>query len=198
MSLLRNRSILTPLALVALGTTALAVVGSGAVFTDSQAIGGNSFTTGSVDLSAEPTTAAVTLSNMAPGDVQVGAITVDNPGSLAYRYALSSTTASTDAKGLAGQLVLTVKTGVTACTATGFVTDGTVVSGEGGPFGSAAGAAVFGSSATGAQAGDRTLAATTSETLCVSVALPLGTGNDFQTANASATFTFDAEQTKNN
>jgi hypothetical protein len=36
------------------------------------------------------------------------------------------------------------------------------------------------------------------ETLCFKVELPLATGNLFQTAATTATFTFDAEQTKNN
>ena len=57
---------------------------------------------------------------------------------------------------------------------------------------------ILGSSAQGAQAGDRNLAAAANETLCFRVALPSGTGNAFQSATAVTTFTFDAEQTSSN
>ena len=193
----RRRGVLVPLALVALGSTGLAVVGSGAVFTDSKTIGANSFTTGTVTLTTTPTTAAVTLTNMAPGDSRVGSITVNNTGSLAQRYAVVSVADNTDTKGLAGQLQMTVKTGVTTCTSAGFATDGTVVYGPS-VLGSTAGTKVIGDSAQGFQTGDRALAATASESLCVLVSLPLATGNAFQNATTTAVFTFNAEQTANN
>ena len=56
----------------------------------------------------------------------------------------------------------------------------------------------FGNPAAGAQAGDRTLAAAANETLCFRVTLPSGTGNAYQSATTTTTFTFDAEQTANN
>ena len=46
----------------------LAVLGSFAVFTDSETVDSNTFSTGSVDISTSPTTALVTFSDMAPGD----------------------------------------------------------------------------------------------------------------------------------
>ena len=193
----RRRGVLVPLALVALGSTGLAVVGSGAVFTDTKTIGANTFTTGTVKLATTPTTAAVTLTNMAPGDSKVGSITVNNTGSLAQRYAVVSTADNTDGKGLAAQLQMTVKTGVTACTSAGFATDGTVVYTTS-VFGTTAGTKVIGDSAQGFQTGDRTLAATATESLCVLVSLPLTTGNGFQNATTTAAFTFNAEQTANN
>lgn len=194
----RRRGVLVPLALVALGTTGLAVVGSGAVFTDTQTIGSNTFTTGTVKLSTAPTvSAAVTLSNMAPGDSKVGSVPVTNTGSLAQRYSVVSTADNTDGKGLAAQLQMTVKSGVTTCTAAGFATDGTIIYGPG-VFGTTGGTKVFGDVAQGFQAGDRTLIAGASENLCVLVALPLATGNAFQNATTTATFTFNAEQTANN
>ena len=193
----RRRGVLVPLALVALGSTGLAVVGSGAVFTDTQSIGANTFTTGTVKLATTPTTAAVTLTNMAPGDSKVGSITVSNAGTLAQRYAVVSTADNADGKGLAAQLLMTVKTGVTACTAAGFATDGTVVYGPS-VFGTTAGTKVIGDSTQGSQAGDRTLAAPASENLCVLVSLPLATGNAFQNATTTAVLTFNAEQTANN
>ena len=193
----RRRGVLVPLALVALGSTGLAVVGSGAVFTDTQSIGANAFTAGTVKLTTTPTTAAVTLTTMAPGDSKVGSITVSNAGSLAQRYAVVSTADNNDSKGLAAQLLMTVKTGVTACTSAGFATDGTVVYGPS-VFGTTAGTKVIGDSTQGSQAGDRTLAALASENLCVLVSLPLATGNVFQNATTTAVLTFNAEQTANN
>ncbi len=198
LSALRARGALVPMALVALGTTGLAVVGSGAVFSDSQSVTGNSFTTGTVKLGVTPATAAVTMSNMAPGDSKVGTVAVSNTGSLALRYSMLSTADNTDGKGLAAQLQMTVKSGVTSCTAAGFGTDGTVLYGPA-VFGTPApGTKVLGDALQGAQTGDRILAATASENLCVLVALPLSTGNTYQNATTTATFTFNAEQTANN
>ena len=193
----RRRGVLVPLALVALGSTGLAVVGSGAVFTDTKTIGANTFTTGTVTLATTPTTAAVTLTNMAPGDSKVGSITVQNTGSLAQRYAVVSTADNTDGKGLAAQLQMTVKSGVTTCTSAGFTATGVVVYGPS-VFGTTAGTNVIGDSTQGFQTGDRSLAAAASESLCVLVALPLATGNGFQNATTTAAFTFNAEQTANN
>lgn len=56
----------------------------------------------------------------------------------------------------------------------------------------------FGSVATGANPGDRSLAAGASEVLCFRVSLPITTPNTLQGATSDATFTFSAEQTANN
>jgi hypothetical protein len=56
----------------------------------------------------------------------------------------------------------------------------------------------FGSSVSGSQAGDRSLLAGASETLCFRVTLPLSADNTYQNLSNTTTFTFDAEQTKNN
>ncbi len=186
------------LGLVALAVSVLGVttVVTGAYFTDQQDITGNTFSTGSVDLSATPATAVVTLSAMAPGDTVTAPLTVSNAGTLAYRYALLSTvTASTP--DLAAQLDLTVKTGVTTCTTAGFSATGTALYGPN-DLGSTAGTKIFGDAAQGAQTGDRTLAAGGSEILCVQVSLPSSTGNTYQTKTTTATLRFDAEQTTNN
>ena len=58
--------------------------------------------------------------------------------------------------------------------------------------------AALGDPTVGAQAGDRTLAGLASEILCFQAALPAATGNAFQGATTTATFTFSAEQTANN
>jgi len=91
-----------------------------AVFTDTASVGSNTFTTGTVDISTSPTTALVTFSNMAPGDSVTNGITVTNAGSLALRYAITSTTTENT---LAAQLDQTIwdeaeeADGGTACNA---------------------------------------------------------------------------------
>jgi predicted ribosomally synthesized peptide with SipW-like signal peptide len=182
---------------VVLGSLVIAgsLLGSGvsAFFTDTASVGANTFTDGTVDLTTSPTTAAISYSNMAPGDVVTNPVTVSNAGSLTMRYALSSVATNTDSKGLKDQLALTIKTedsggGCTAFTGTSLYT---------GDLDSTAGK-LIGDSATGAQAGDRTLTGSGSEVLCIRGTLPSGTGNAFQGATTTATFSFDAEQTKNN
>jgi hypothetical protein len=58
--------------------------------------------------------------------------------------------------------------------------------------------ALIGSSAQGAQAGDRILNGATNEVLCFRVSLPIGTLNPLQGQTSAVTFTFDAEQVANN
>jgi spore coat-associated protein N len=161
-----------------------------AVFTDSEVNAANVFGSGTIVLDDSPGSAAVTLTNMAPGDSVISPLILTNNGSLPLRYAMSTGTTNVDGKALAGQLELTIraKTGA-LCTAE----DGAILYG---PAVLASGA--LGSNAQGAQAGDRTLAAAGVETLCFKVQLPLATGNAFQNATTTATFTFDAEQTANN
>ena len=167
-----------------------------ALFTDTASVGSNTFTTGTVDLTTSPTTALVTFSNMAPGDTTTQSLVVNNAGTLAYRYAISSTATNTDAKGLKDQLVLTIKTIDVTTPATPCDNfDGTQL--YTGDTDSTAGKLV-GDNTSGAQAGDRNLSASASETLCFRVNLPTATGNAFQNATTTVTFTFDAEQTANN
>ncbi len=168
-----------------------------ALFTDQKVIGNNQFTSGTVVLNTSPTNVAVTFSNMAPGDQYTAPITVTNDGTLDLRYAVTSNTTNTDGKGLDGQLAMTIKTGVTDCSVGGFSASGSAIYGAG-ALGSVAGINVIGDPTQGAQAGDRTLSASGSEVLCVNVLLPLDTSNAFQGASTTATFTFNAEQTKNN
>jgi hypothetical protein len=164
----------------------------GAVFAASQGEP-RAFTTGSLELSVSPASAAVSFRGMAPGDRVTAPITVRNDGTLPYRYSVTSTATNADSKALAGQLDLTIKTGVTACSDRGFATDGTVLYGPG-ELGSVAGVDVIGDPLQGFQAGDRTLDATEREVLCLQVALPTGTRNALQGASTTATFTFDAEE----
>lgn len=184
------------MAILILGLSMATLAGllTAAIFTDTQAVGANTFTTGTIDISTAPASAAVTFANMAPGDVVTAPITVSNAGSLQLRYAVRSTTTENV---LAAQLDMTIKSSVAVCTNAGFGGSGSVLYGPG-DLGNMAGLNVVGDPTQGAQAGDRLLNAAASEVLCVQVSLPLATGNAYQNLTSTATLDFIAEQTANN
>jgi len=153
-----------------------------AIFTDSQAVTGNAFSTGTIDISTTPATALFSVANMMPGDVVSETLQVNNVGTGALRYAMSTTVAAGPA--LAAQLQLAVFAGAT-CSGTAL-------------YNGSLAAAAMGSNAQGPDAGDRPLAGGANETLCFRATLPLSTGNAFQGTSTNVTFTFDAEQTANN
>jgi Camelysin metallo-endopeptidase len=192
-----NIGMLKAILVLVLSLATVAVVTSGAVFTDSQAVGGNAFTTGTVDLSASPASAAVSFDGMMPGDSVTAPITVNNDGTVQYRYAVTSTATNADSKDLAAQLDMTIKSAVTDCTSGGFAADGTVLYGPA-ALGDTTGIDVIGDPSQGGQAGDRTLSAAASEELCFRVSLPSSTGPAFEGATTTATFTFNAEQVASN
>jgi predicted ribosomally synthesized peptide with SipW-like signal peptide len=176
----------------------LGTFGALAVFTSTATVPGNAFTTGTVIINTSKDDATlITYSNMAPGDKVTQPLTVTNNGSLALRYAVTSLATNLDSKGLRSQLDLTIKSNVTTCTNAGFDTDGTVLY-DHDVLGSDPAINVIGDPAEGPDLGDRTLAASGNEVLCFQVELPLTTGDAYQDATTTATFTFKAEQTKNN
>ena len=187
------RKLLASIAVLALLVTVISISVL-ALFTDTASVPANTFTTGTVDISTNPATALVTFSDMAPGDQVTAPITVTNAGTLELRYAVTSTTTEDT---LAAQLDLTIKSGVTTCTDAGFGVDGAVIYATG-DLGSSVGINLIGDPTSGADAGDRTLAAAANEALCFNVLLPLSTDNTYQGLTTTATFAFQAEQTKNN
>lgn len=168
-----------------------------ALFTDSETVDAT-FSSGSIILDAGKIDALTFTSGvMMPGDVRTGEVVVENDGSGQLRYALS--TSSTDASSDNGDPLYTVLT----VAVKGIDVDGVGCGSFDGAVITAAatlGASsnVFGTPAAGGGNGERTLNATSSETLCIQVALPLATGNEFQSASTVTTFTFSAEQTANN
>jgi spore coat-associated protein N len=184
------RKSLVLLALVGILAT-FGLAGS-ALFTSTATVGSNSFTTGSVLISTNPTSALVTFSNMAPGDQVTAPLTVKNDGTLALRYAMTSVSTNEDNKGLRGQLQLSVKSGVTDCSNSGFAAGGSAL------YSVTLNGAALGDPATGQQTGDRALAPGANEVLCFNVSLPVATGNEFQNSATTTTLTFAAEQTANN
>ena len=166
--------------------SSLATVGAGAmslaVFTDSKASAG-SWTAGTVILGVAPAT-TFTAAGIMPGDSGSQVVTVSNTGTGALRYAMTNATTNLDGKGLATQLQLVIKAGT--CAAGTTIYTGTLAG------------AFLGNPAQGADAGDRAVAASASDSLCFAWTFPIGSGNAYQTAATSATFTFAAEQTANN
>ena len=181
--------------LAAIGVTSLT---TGALFTDTDTVSSSDFTTGTIDISpAMSTTHTLGATNMAPGDVQFGTVPVDNDGSLELRYSISVVGTNADVPDLAGQFQLAVYAGVpeASCNAAGVAALTPIASIAGVPTTLTP---LVGNPATGADAGDRVLASGAAESLCVSVGLPLATGDTFQGTHASVALTFDAEQTANN
>lgn len=168
-----------------------------ALFTDTDVVDENLFTSGTIILNTNPADVVVTFSNMAPGDQYTAPILVSNDGTLPLRYAITSFATDVDGKHLKEQLDLSIKSGVTACTNVGFDADGSVIYAPG-DLGDDPAINVVGDPAQGGDAGDRELAAGANETLCLNVELPISTGDAFQGAATTATFTFASEQTTNN
>ena len=166
------------------------------VFTDTASVDSNTFTTGSITITTTPSTALVTFSDMAPGDSiqpNAGILVTNGDSLLALRYAITSTTTEDV---LAAALDLTIKTEDVEPTVKCDAFDGTTLYAAN-DLGSTGGIDVVGDPTQGNDTGDRTLAASASETLCFRVALPLSaTGPEGVTS--TATFAFQAEQTKNN
>jgi Camelysin metallo-endopeptidase len=166
---------------------------TGALYTDVETVDNNTFTVGTLDISASPATALFTAPAMAPGDSVTAELTVTNAGTLDLRYAAES---ETDEDVLSAQLVLTIKSGVTTCDNTDWDSDGTAL--YTGILGSTSVETLFGDKTAGADAGDRTLAPSASEDLCFHVELPITAPDASQGVTTTAAFTLYAEQTVNN
>ena len=193
-----SSSILTSLLALAMTVAALAAVTTSALFTETDTVGSNSFSTGSVDLSTNPTTQIVyAASDMAPGDSETGQVTVSNDGSLEYRYSVTSTTTEDI---LAAQLDMTIwdeaDEATVDQTCDGTAPGTTVYAAN--DLGAKAGVDVVGDSTQGSQTGDRVLGASGTDVLCFLVELPSSTDDTFEGLTTDATFEFNAEQTANN
>jgi len=179
---------MTVVAATAFGVTAVV---SGVVFNDSKPDTAKTFTSGSVDLTSSPATAAFDVPLMAPGDVVTAPLTVTNTGTLAYRYSVVSVTTE---NALAAQLRLSIKSGVANCTTGGFSATGIAAYGPSVLGSTAPGTKVMGDVLLGHQSGDRTLAPGDSEALCAQVMLPTTTPNRFKSQASKAVLTFGAEE----
>ena len=167
-----------------------------ALFTDQETVDAD-FTTGTIILDAVKIDDLVlTTSGLMPNDTVTDDVVVENDGTAELRYAMTTSSTNGDAKNLRSVLTLTVKTIDVSDPGTPCDDfDGTDTLYDG-VFG--ASTAAFGDPTAGDQGADRTLNAGANETLCFRVHLPGTTGNAFQGATMTTTFTFDAEQTSSN
>ena len=183
-------------ALVALSGVTLANLASSALFTDSQTAGAATVTTGAVTLSLGTATFAnLASASVAPGDAKYTIVTVTNSGSLAQRYAGTLQWAASNA------MTQAVQVSARTVASAGATCDGTLTWGTGDVATNVTAAstsiALFGSSATGAQTGDRALAAAASDYLCVRELEP-STYSTNTVVSSNLSLTFDSEQTANN
>ena len=203
-ALAHYRQRLLTFGMIALGVTTITTgtMVSLALFTD-QETDDSTLTAGSIVLDATKIDALdLTVSNLMPGDTTRSPVTVENDGTAELRYAVSQSSTNADSKDLRSTLTLAIRTEDTGSGNT-FAEDGDYCDDANGTVIRAA--AVMGASANvvgdpsqGADSGDRTLAASASETICFYVVLPLAADNTLQSATTTTTFTFDAEQTANN
>ena len=182
------------LVLMTVGVVATGLgVASNAIWTDSDDVDANLFTTGSVILSTNPTTALVTFTSGAPGeDTTPQSLTVTNDGTMELRYAVTMTADNIDTKSLYAELDLTIRDEGTDCA----TFDGTDLYGPDLPF--LLTGNLIGDPSAGSDTGDRTLLASNNEVLCFRVTLPSGAPNSVQAASTTAIFTFESEQVQNN
>jgi hypothetical protein len=169
------------MAVLAVSGLAAVSIGAGvmsfAAFTDDADVTTNGFSTGTVSIATTPSSTLFSVSNIMPGYSSTQALTVDNDGSVDVEYTMSTSATNADSKNLRDQLTLTIKT----------------------KDSDSAGCANWngtqlydGSLANGAISTARALEAQASEVLCFRVTLPSSTGNAYQGATTSATFTFSA------
>jgi predicted ribosomally synthesized peptide with SipW-like signal peptide len=184
--------LLATLAAISLGAGQLSL----ALFTDQETVAAT-FSTGSIVLDDVKIDAlTLTIAAMMPGDTVTDDVVVENDGTAQLRYAMTTASTNTDGKAVRNVLTLDVKTidvttpGTPCDNFDGAVVLAATVLG--------ASTAQFGNPAPGNQGSDRVLNAAANETLCFRVSLPSGTGNAYQSATTTTTFTFDAEQTANN
>jgi predicted ribosomally synthesized peptide with SipW-like signal peptide len=144
----------------------------------------NQFSAGTLKIAERPTSSTLSMGDLIPGDNFDAQLDISNSGTLDLRYAM--TTSITGDALLATDLLLTVRAKTTSdCSAH----DGSVLY-TAGPLDSGA----FGNPAHGADAGDRLLSSSTTESLCFSVLLPSMAPTSDQGKHVAATFTFLAEQ----
>lgn len=167
-----------------------------ALFTDQETVDG-AFTTGTILLDGVKIDAlALTTTGLMPGDQITDDVVVENDGNAELRYAMTSSSTNDDLKALRGALTVTIKTADLSTPSSPCNDFDGALTLYDGVLGAAT--AGFGNPAPGDQGADRTLAAGANETLCFRVTLPSVTGNAYQGATTTTTFTFDAEQVSSN
>ena len=203
----RRRRLVASAVIIGIAVFGVTGLTTSALFNDQDDAGANGFTTGSVSIDATPDAVDITTSPLlAPGDTTYFPITVSNNGSLAQRYAIKYTSASTNsasapagraAPDLASQVVLTlwanptgscdasIVTSTPLATLASMSSDGTLHT-------------LVGSTDIGAQPGDRQLDSGAHEQLCTSLHIPVELDNTYTDSSVAVAMTFFAEQVANN
>ena len=187
-------------ALLCLSAVTLTNLASSALFTDTRSTSASTVASGNVALTLGGTVSSnFAIAAMAPGDAKYGVVTAQNSGSLALRYSGVATW------GTAGTLPNTAQISVRVIASSGATCDGSLAWGTGDLVTNASAStvvattvALFGSSTAGQQPGDRSIAAASSESMCVRLQLPSSAGNSVASQTSTLTLQFDAEQTVNN
>jgi hypothetical protein len=185
--MVRRRALTAALVLAAM----LGISGSttAAVLTDSVPSRTGELSSAFTNLDANLTATQIPISYLvpalAPGETSTQPFRMRNTDRLPLWYSAASVVSGTPT------VQLTIKTGVTDCSDTGFGTSGTTLYGPG-VLGSSAGTPLFGDPAYGKQTGDRTLAAGATEYLCIRAALPTTAA---ATTASTTTIKFTQEQT---
>jgi hypothetical protein len=200
----RRRRLATTVAICGLAFIGFGQLSTGAFFTD-QADASLQYVAGDVKIMANGQSSYVippaTFATMAPGDVSFVPLTISSTGALDLRYAMTGVTVDGPNAPTNNPLSAILQYNVYSvplanCNAAG-VGGGTLLSTANALIGTAE-TPLFGDKATGAQAGDRPLAAGASEPLCVSITFPSSADNSYALDKAAVTMTFYAEQTANN
>lgn len=194
----RKRILVTLAGAVTLASLAAGAV-SLAVFTDTETVDAT-FTSGTIILDATKidglSTTLALGDNWVPGDSVKGVVEVQNDGTNQLRYSLTSTTTSVAGpNGGVLNAALTVEVRVADVDNTCTLFTGTVLQASE-VLGASNG--LFGDPSATVGTGDRTVDSGASDFICVKVSLPGTTGDTYQGATATTTFTFNAEQTENN
>jgi len=177
---------------------ALGVTGTFAYWSDSAAVSGTTFTTGSFDLKVNNQDAvsnasgSLTMAAMAPGNSSAQILTVNNAGTVPLKWTLAAQLGGTDAALYTSNnaLKLTVKTGATVSGSGNSATcsGGTVV-GTATTLSTTAANVVATPQPTTAGSG---LAAGANTPLCFEVDFDSNAPSTLQTKTTTATFTFSA------
>ena len=165
-----------------------------AVLTSSDSTSSATLTSGNISLaltngvSSGKWTGAFTM--LPGGASQYYRITVTNGGTARLIYAVTATSTSDTLASALTVSVAALATSSASCSSSTYAA-GTVVSNSGTlAFGSTTGTKIIGDPATGLQTGDRALAASGVDNLCLKVDFPTGTGLGYAGRGTTATTTF--------
>ncbi len=194
----RLATVVAAAALALVGFAGGAALPSAALLTARSDVGTSTVATGAVALGLTNGAGSGTWTgsiSLVPGGVVYQRLTVTNLGSVALRYAATATSTSDTLASRLTMGVVLLASGTTTCDASSYAAGTPVGVTASLPFGSTAVAKVIGDPASGAQAGDRVLAGSAADNLCLQVTFPFGArlGHAARGSTATTTFTFSAE-----